>query len=106
MATPQGAMWGRFVYREISEPEKLVYVTSFADENGDLARAPFSDLFPLEQLNTLTFEEQDGRTTLILRSVPINATDDEIAFFAGMHDSMHGGWAGTLDQLEAHLSQQ
>lgn len=105
MTTPNGAMWGKFVYQEIDEPEKLVYVSSFSDENAGITRAPFADNFPLEVLSTIIFEEQDGKTTLTLRGVPINASDEEVAFFASMNESMQGGWGGTLDQLAAHLAQ-
>ena len=27
-------MWGKFVYREIVKPERLVFVSSFSDEDG------------------------------------------------------------------------
>ena len=29
---PGHEMWGRFVYREVAAPERLVYVSSFSDE--------------------------------------------------------------------------
>lgn len=106
MTTDDGnVMWGKFVYREIDEPQKLVYVSSFSDENAGVTRAPFAENFPLEVLNTLTFEENDGKTTLTLRGVPFNASEEEIAFFASMHDSMRGGFGGTLDALTEHLAQ-
>jgi uncharacterized protein YndB with AHSA1/START domain len=106
MTTPNGEMWGRFVYREINEPEKLVYVSSFSDEAGEITRAPFADNFPLEVLSTLELEENNGQTTLTLRGIPINASADEMEFFASMHSSMQGGWNGTMDQLAAHLARQ
>lgn len=38
---PQGQdMWGKFVYREIAAPERLVLVNSFADEEGRIAPVP------------------------------------------------------------------
>src|SRR4051812_28782046 len=65
METPDGQqMWGKFVYREIVPQEKLVFVVSFSDANGGITRHPMSDTWPLEILNILTFEEQDGQTTL------------------------------------------
>ena len=36
--------WGRFVFREIAAPERLVFVNSFSDANGGVTRAPFSQL--------------------------------------------------------------
>ena len=50
-------MWAKFVYREIAEPERLVWVHSFSDEAGGLTRHPMSPTWPLEMLTTVTFEE-------------------------------------------------
>jgi uncharacterized protein YndB with AHSA1/START domain len=60
--------------------------------------------WPHEMLNTLTFEEKGGRTTVTLRSVPINATEEERKNFLDGHESMRGGWGATLDQLAEFLS--
>src|SRR5580700_3871342 len=41
-------MWGKFVYHEIEAPERLVFVNSFSDKEGNTIRAPFSATWPLE----------------------------------------------------------
>lgn len=100
-------MYGRFVYREIVAPERLVYVSSFSDANGGIARAPFpqlKDTFPLEILNVTTFTEERGRTTVSLRGHPIDATEAEAKTYTGMFDSMQQGFGGTFDQLETWLA--
>lgn len=105
MRTPDGeAMWGKFVYREVAAPERLVFVTSFADEAGNTIRAPFSADWALEVLSTLTLAEYEGRTTLTMHGVPINATDAERQTFAAFEDSMQEGWKSTLDQLADYLA--
>ena len=39
MKNPDGSvMWGRMVYREVTPPEKLVFINSFSDENGGVSR--------------------------------------------------------------------
>jgi uncharacterized protein YndB with AHSA1/START domain len=104
MRSPEGhEMWGRFVYREIVAPERIVFVNSFADENGGIIRAPFAPDWPLEVLNVMTLTEEGGKTTLTLRGGPINASAAEISRFNSFHDSMRQGFGGTLDQLEAYL---
>jgi uncharacterized protein YndB with AHSA1/START domain len=104
-ASPGGQeMWGKFVYREVSPPERLVYVNSFADAQGNTVRAPFSATWPLEILSTVTFTEQDGKTTLGLRGVALNATEAEQATFVEAARSLEAGWGGTLAQLEAYLA--
>ncbi len=105
MRSPDGVeMWGRFVYREIVAPEKLVFVVSFSDANAGMTRHPWAPNWPLEVLNTSTFAERDRKTTITIRGIPINATDIERETFAAGRDSMRQGFAGTLDQLEAYLA--
>lgn len=101
---PGHDMFGRFVYREIKSPERLVYVSSFSDAQGGVTRAPFKADFPLELLNTLTLTEQVGKTTLALRGGPINATEEERRAYVGMFDSMRQGFGGTFEQLADYLA--
>lgn len=105
MVAPDGGlMWGRMVYLELVAPERIVWINAFSDEAGGLARAPFAPDFPLEIRNEITLEEATGGTLLTLRGHPVNATDEEIAFYAGMHASMRQGFGGTLSQLEDYLA--
>jgi uncharacterized protein YndB with AHSA1/START domain len=102
---PGQEMWGRFIYRDIVAPEKLVFINSFSDANGGITRAPFSPTWPLEILNTLKLTEKAGKTTLDLRGSPINATEAERKTFEGMRNSLRQGFTGTFDQLETYLKQ-
>src|SRR3990172_2756525 len=89
MRSPDGHdMWGRFVYREIVKPERIVFINSFSDEMGGLARPPFSENWPLEMLSTITFTEQGGKTTVTVRWAPLNATAEERQTFKAGFDSM------------------
>ena len=98
------AMRGKFVYREIVAPERLVFVVSFTDEEGNLKRHPMSPTWPLEVFNTTTLTEQDGKTTQTIHGVPINATEEEPKTFEAGRDSMKQGFKGTLDQLAPYLA--
>jgi len=106
MDGPNGfTMWARFDYREIVEPERIVFVNAFSDEAGSLSRAPFFDgKWPLEVLMTVTLSEQNGTTTVNLRSHPIDATDVEQATFESNIESMSQGFGNAFDQLEAYLA--
>lgn len=107
LESPDGnVMWARFIYREIMEPEKIVFVSSFSDEQGNITRAPFFDNWPLEILNKLTLTENGGKTTLTLKGGPINATEDERSRFESLFSSMQQGFSGTFDQLEEFLSKE
>ncbi len=106
MRTPDGhTMWGKFVYREIAAPERLVFVNTFSDETGGITRHPMSPTWPLEMLSTFTFEElPGGKTKFTIRWSALNAADEEQKTFDSSHDSMRQGWGGTLDQLGAYLA--
>ena len=97
-------MWGKFVYREIVVPERIVLVNSFSDEKGGLTRHPFSPTWPLEMLSTTTFTEQAGKTTMTLQWCPLSPTEAERKTFDTSHDGMRQGWTGTLDQLAEYLA--
>jgi uncharacterized protein YndB with AHSA1/START domain len=103
--TPDGGtMWGRFIYREIETPSRIVLVSSFSDENGGVTRHPMSPTWPLETLSIFSLETDEARARLTIRWLPINAADEERATFAGAVDSMNQGWGGTLDQLAEYLA--
>jgi|SoiMethySBSTD1v2_1073268.scaffolds.fasta_scaffold190331_3 uncharacterized protein YndB with AHSA1/START domain len=105
MRSPNGQeMWGRFIYREIVKPERMVYVVSFSDPKGGQTRHFMSPEWPLEMLNTATFTEEGGKTILTLHAVAISATAHERKIFEDGFKSMEGGYTGTLDQLADYLA--
>jgi uncharacterized protein YndB with AHSA1/START domain len=97
-------MFGKWVYREIVAPVRLVIVSSFTDANENLARHPLSPTWPLEMLGTSTFTENQGRTTLTIRTKPINVTESECKTFFDGESSMEQGFAGTFDRLDQYLA--
>ena len=105
MQVPDGpVMWGKFVYREIVPPAKLVFINSFSDEHSGLTRHPMSPTWPMELLSTFTFEEAGpGKTKFTIRWSPHNATAEERKTFEAGQASMNQGWGGTLEQLETYL---
>jgi uncharacterized protein YndB with AHSA1/START domain len=105
MRTPDGGdMWGKFIYREIIAPERLVFIVSFSDEKGGMTRHPWSPNWPLEMLSTITFEEQGGKTKITVQWVPHSATELERKTFEEGHQSMQQGWTGTMDQFAEYLA--
>lgn len=104
LETPDGKeLWGKFSYREILAPERLVLVSSFSDAGGGVTRHPFSATWPLEMLSTSTFTIEGDQTRFSLECLPLNATEAECQTFDRAHEGMKQGWTGTLDQLTAHL---
>jgi uncharacterized protein YndB with AHSA1/START domain len=99
-----GEMWGRFVYREIVKPERLVWVNSFSDDKGGITKHPMRVDWPSEMLTTVTFDEQGKGTLVRVSWVPINATPDERRVFEEGRASMQQGWTGTFEQLALYLA--
>jgi uncharacterized protein YndB with AHSA1/START domain len=97
-------MWGKWTFREIVAPKKLVLISCFSDAKGGVTPAPMIDHWPLETLSTTTFEEHAGKTTITLRWAPLNASELQLQTFAKMHDSMQQGWGGTFEQLAVYLA--
>lgn len=73
--------------------EGIVCTDSFADENGNVVRPTYygmSSDFPLGMLVTVTFEEHEGKTKLILRHIGIPSGAD--------HEGQQG-WDESFDKL-------
>ncbi len=106
LQSPAGqSMWGKFAYREIVPPEKLVLINSFSDEKGGTTRHPGNESWPLQMLSTFNFEElPGGKTKFTVRWAPYNATEAEVQTFHSNRNSMTQGWSGTFEQLEAYLA--
>ena len=106
LRAPDGStMWGKFVYREIVAPERIVFINSFSDEAGGTTHHPMMPAWPLEMLSVFTFEDMGGkRTKFTVNWSPHNASPEERATFAAGHASMTGGWSGTMEQLASYLA--
>ena len=105
LRTPDGReMWGKWVFREIVKPERLVFVHSFSDKDGGVTRHPMSPTWPLQMLTTVRFAEQAGGTLLTVQWQPLNPTDEERETFDTSRDGMRQGWTGTFEQLTEYLA--
>lgn len=106
LQAPDGSpMWGKFVYREIAPPERVVLISSFSDERGGTTRHPMTPTWPLEMISTMLFEETGkAKTKFTVKWSPHNASEEERATFAAGHASMNQGWSGTFEQLAAYLA--
>ena len=88
--------WGRAVYQEIIEPERIIYADTFSDEAGNVVED-----MP-EILITLTFEEIDGKTKLTNRAQFASAADLQNVLDMGMEQ----GATETWDRLETYIQRE
>ena len=85
---PDGSDMGmRGVYLEIASPDRLVYTESFDGGSG-------------ESLNTVTFVEQDGRTTLTCRVCYPSAEVRDAMLRTRMREGVSEGF----ERLDEHLT--
>jgi len=88
MTAPDGIVYPMDgVFHEIIEPRKIVFTTAALDKNGNR-------LF--EVLNTVTFDEDNGKTKLNLHTAVSNITEEGKPYISGMNE----GWNQSIDRLE------
>ena len=78
------------IYREVVEPERLVFTNIATDKDGN----PILDGF-----TTVTFAEYGGKTKLILETGAVAL----VAYAAAYLKGMEAGWTQSLERLEALL---
>ena len=101
---PDGNMiWGKWVYREITPPDRLVFVSSFSDPGGGVTRHPMAPDWPLEMLSTIEFVTRNGMTVVTVKWTPLNAAEAERSAFKSGMASMNQGWSGTFERLESYF---
>jgi uncharacterized protein YndB with AHSA1/START domain len=92
MRAPDGVVYPMSgVFQEVVEPERLVFVSSALDENGN-------SMFDV--LNTVTFTEELGKTAVTLHARVISATERAPQYLKGMEM----GWSMSFDRLAEYLA--
>ena len=100
MRTPDGQdVWGLGIYREIVVPERIVYLDSFADADGNPVPPTHYGVsagHPAEALVTVTFAAQGRRTLLTLRhAIPLPVAE---------RGATQQGWSEMLERLAGLLA--
>lgn len=83
-------LWQGGVYREVNEPERVVFTFAWDGDDGKPEN---------EMLITLTFEEQaKGKTKLTLHQTGFRNVEQR--------DGHNGGWTSSFDRFEEFLATQ
>jgi uncharacterized protein YndB with AHSA1/START domain len=93
-------IWGLGTYREISAPERLVYVDCFSDPDGRKVEPGVYGMsadHPSETVVTVTFAEDHGRTTVTLHHSFPSAVKERA--------DTEKGWREMLASLAAYLAE-
>lgn len=86
--------WGRAEFKRIVEPERIVYIDSFSDAEGNIN----SDM--PEGLTTFEFAEENGATQVTGRTEYSSASELEKVLDMGVIEGM----TETIDRLEEYLA--
>lgn len=85
--SPEGTdHWMRGVYREIVEPERLVFTFAWQDETGKPKH---------ETIVTVTFADRAGKTLMTFHQAIFESVE--------ARDSHQSGWSECFDRLEVYL---
>jgi len=95
MRGPDGKeYWGTGTYKEIIEPNRIVYTDSFADEHGNIVPASYygmgSDI-PIELQVEVTLEDFGGKTRMTLEHYGLPEGE--------MSDQTKESWSQSFDKL-------
>lgn len=88
--------WGRAVFHEIVEPERIVYTDAFSDADGNVTEG-----MPQTQ-SSLEFTDVDGKTRLTLRAEYASPSDLKKVLDMGMME----GLTDTLNRLDEYLAKE
>ncbi|MBE7104005.1 SRPBCC domain-containing protein [Bacillus cereus] len=87
--------WGKGVYKEIIEPEKIVYTDYFSDAEGNV-----NDSMPSTEM-TLEFIDLGGKTKLINRAEYVNKEALKSVMDMGMLQGITETWDRLNERLES-----
>ena len=105
MKAPNGSMFQRMEYTEVTPTDKLVMLMSNANENWEVVASPMMPDWPRVLLTTVTFEDDGGQTKLTLTWEPHEATEAEIATFTAAIDGLSKGWGAGMDIIAEILAE-
>ncbi|MGE6548941.1 SRPBCC family protein [Bacillus mycoides] len=87
--------WGKGVYKEIIEPEKIVYTDYFSDAEGNV-----NDSMPSTEM-TLEFIDLGGKTKLINRAEYVSEAALKTVMDMGMLQGITETWDRLNERLES-----
>jgi uncharacterized protein YndB with AHSA1/START domain len=91
MRGPEGTVYPMTgTFREIVSPERLVFTAEALDQRGTAV---------LEVLNTVIFEETNGKTTLTFQARVTKVNGEGVSYLEGME----AGWTQSLERLASQV---
>lgn len=105
----KGDSWSAYQradYIVVEPPSRLVFLQSMSDADWNVTTNPKMPDWPRVMHTDITFRRKDdGKTDMRLVWTPHEATEAEIAFFAGALEGMGRGWGAGMDILDQLLAE-
>lgn len=105
MKMKNGSNFQKIIFKEVAEPETLIWHHCSADSDWNIAANPMMPEWPRILLTTVTFTERNRQTNVRLSQIPVDATAAEIACFTKMKDGMSGGWGSGYAIIDEMLTE-
>ncbi len=95
----------RIEFKEVVAPERLVWHQSSTDADWNVIANPMMPDWPRTVATTVTFQEVGQQTKVRLSWLPFEASDAEIACFAGAMENFGKGWGAGFDMIAEILAE-
>lgn len=95
----------KMVFIDVVPLEKLVWRHSSTDRAWNIVSNPMMPDWPQVLLTTVTFADKGAGTEVRLTVSPVEATEAEIACFAGAMAGLDKGWGSGFSVLEKMLAE-
>lgn len=92
-------------YTTVEPPTRLVFLQSVTDGDWNIIANPMMQDWPRVLETDVSFTEADGKTTMRLVWTPHEASEAEIACFAGALAGLDQGWGKGMEMLAELLAE-
>lgn len=96
----------KMTFLEVVPGERMVWQHSSTDADWNVIANPMMPNWPRVILTTVTFDDAGPNTSVRLTMVPVDATEAEVACFAGATTGLGKGWGSgfkVLDKMFAEM---
>jgi uncharacterized protein YndB with AHSA1/START domain len=98
-------MWGKWTFKEIDAPARLVFINAFSDKDQGLGRHPVAPTWPAQMMTTVLLSDFGPKTLITIQWSPYESSQAERQTFTEGMASMHQGWSGTFERLDTYLKE-
>lgn len=103
MKMGENSFYQKAAYTDVFENQRLIWLQSMTDADWNNTGNPQMPDWPQVLHTDVTFEEVGGKTKMRLLWSPHEASDAEIACFAGALEGLGRGWGAGMELLEKLL---